>query len=87
MLRKNSADQRVIYHRAHPKRCFWVGALLRLMWFGQLMLPLSFRVTSLELGQSLDCPSASEVTLKNEEEIHHLEVILLSGHPRNTLKW
>ena len=25
-----------------------------------------FRVTSMALGQSYDCPSASEVTLKNE---------------------
>ena len=31
----------------------------------QSILPMSFRVTSLVLGQSYDCPSASEATLKN----------------------
>ena len=36
------------------------------LWRIQMIyLPLSFRVASLALGQSLDCPSASEVTLKN----------------------
>ena len=30
-----------------------------------LILPISFRVTSLALGQSYDCPSASEVILKD----------------------
>ena len=29
------------------------------------ILPLSFRVTSLALGQSYDCPSACEATLKD----------------------
>ena len=31
--------------------------------------PISFRVTSLALGQSYDCPSASEVTLKDAGKI------------------
>ena len=40
------------------------------MYYGLLMdshvhLPIFFRVTSLALGQSHDCPSASEVTLKD----------------------
>ena len=30
-----------------------------------MSLPISFRVASLALGQSYDCPSASEVTLKD----------------------
>ena len=30
-----------------------------------MYLPIFFRVASLALGQSFDCPSASEVTLKN----------------------
>ena len=34
-----------------------------LLWF--LYLPISFRVISLALGQSWDCPNASEVTLKD----------------------
>ena len=37
------------------------------------MMPLliSFRVASLALGQSYDCPSASEVTLKDMSKIRH----------------
>ena len=38
------------------------------MWF-ITYLPISFRVTSLALGQSYDCPSASEVTLKNMDKM------------------
>ena len=33
-------------------------------WFYVIILPIYFRVASLALGQSYDCPSASEVTLK-----------------------
>ena len=33
-------------------------------WCKSLYFMVCFRVTSLALGQSLDCPSASEVTLK-----------------------
>ena len=33
-------------------------------------LPTSFRVASLALGQSYDCPSASEVTLKDVAKIN-----------------
>ena len=42
-----------------------------LFWYGHVIshevsdLIMSFRVTSLALGQSYDCPSASEVTLKD----------------------
>ena len=35
------------------------------------ILPISFRVAALALGQSYDCPSASEVTLKNIDKINH----------------
>ena len=35
-----------------------------------MYLPISFRVTSLALGQSYDCPSASEVTLKDMGKIN-----------------
>ena len=43
-----------------------VGALWCLdgVWYWN-NLPISFRVTSLALGQSYDCPSASEATLKD----------------------
>ena len=36
-----------------------------LCFVNSVFLPISFRVTSLTLGQSSDCPSASGVTLKN----------------------
>ena len=34
-------------------------------WIFLMHLPIYFRVTSLALGQSYDCPSANEVTLKD----------------------
>ena len=33
------------------------------------LLPISFRITSLALGQSYDCPNASEVILKDMGKI------------------
>ena len=48
--------------------CVFVLRLLWLYchswWLNMVILPIFFRVTSLALGQSYDCPSASEVTLK-----------------------
>ena len=35
------------------------------LWIDVTHLPIPFRVTSLTLGQSYDCPSVSEVTLKD----------------------
>ena len=35
----------------------------------QVNLPISFRVTSLALGQSYDCPSACEATLKYMDKL------------------
>ena len=46
-----------IMHTVHALSCFVV------VWYWPIS-PISFRVTSLALGQSYDCPSASEVTLK-----------------------
>ena len=44
---------------------FWLyHKLLRV-----IHLPVSFTVASLALGQSLDCPSASEVTLRDMGKI------------------
>ena len=44
------------------------------VWYG-LIIPIFFRVASLALGQSYDCPSASEATLKSIGKyviwIHH----------------
>ena len=36
-------------------------------------LPVSFRVTSMALGQSYDCPSASEVTLSDMDKINQYQ--------------
>ena len=38
-------------------------------WIQRLPLPISFRVASLALGQSYDCPSAREATLKDMDII------------------
>ena len=35
--------------------------------------PISFRVTSLALGQSYDCPNASEVTLKDMDDMDNCQ--------------
>ena len=40
-------------------------SLITLLWFDAGWFIHIFRVTSLALGQSFDCPSASEATLKN----------------------
>ena len=37
--------------------------------FCHCFVPISFRVTSLALGQSYDCPSACEATLKNMSKL------------------
>ena len=42
---------------------------MELRWICVIFLPMYFRVTSQALGQSYDCPSASEVTLKDMNEI------------------
>ena len=51
-------------HMQHPNNLHTVFALF---CYGLILtdLPILFRVKSLALGQSEDCPSASEVTLKD----------------------
>ena len=44
---------------------WWFETLSRPLWRHYNVLSIFFRVTSLALGQSHDCPSASEATLKN----------------------
>ena len=39
-------------------------------------LPIFFRVTLLALGQSYDCPSSSEATSKNMDQMKHYELII-----------
>ena len=38
------------------------------LWIHVIRLPISFRVASLTLGQSYDCPSVSEVILKDMDK-------------------
>ena len=47
---------------------FCYGLIMRSWWIYNICLPIAFRVTSLALGQSYDCPSASEVTLMDLEK-------------------
>ena len=46
---------------------FCCGHIIIACWIqmNYLYLPISFKITTLALGQSYDCPSASEVTLKD----------------------
>ena len=46
------------------------GSCLIVLLCGKPNSPISHRVASLALGQSYDCPSASEATLKNIREIY-----------------
>ena len=46
------------------------GYIISFHWMYMIYLPISFSVTSLTLGQSYDCPSASEVTLKDVGKIN-----------------
>ena len=54
----------IIMHITSQEICIWF-ILCCLLTFGTGPLPIFFRVTSLALGQSNDCPSASDVTLKS----------------------
>ena len=68
-------------HMVHSLLCFvlfWYQLILPIfffVWLYGLILPIFFRVASLALGQSYDCPSASEATLKDMGKyvtwIHH----------------
>ena len=54
------------------KTCLWFCRALfgfASWWIHVINLPISFRITSLALGLSYDCPSASEVTLKDRNPI------------------
>ena len=76
-LRRNSAHYDVTVmikqYRIYPMKyahcsvmlCFVVVVLSIRCGFIWCPLPIFFRITSLALGQSCDCPSASEITLKD----------------------
>ena len=52
-------------HVYNKKQWICMRCVLRVVWLLQLHLPTPSRVISLALGQSYDCPSASEASLKN----------------------
>ena len=51
----------------YPHFCFALfgGGYMSCLWIHVIYIPISFRVASLALGQSYDCPSASEATQKD----------------------
>ena len=61
-----TSQKESIRHSTSPRIIPMVRILLCVVsiWYWLILL-MSFRVTSLVLGQSYDCPSASEVTLKD----------------------
>ena len=50
-----------------------VGCLFYSQWINVIHFPIFFRVATLVLGQSYDCPSTSVATLKNMGKIHHYQ--------------
>ena len=60
-------------HKIYTQFCCAIlccGFIISSLWCHMIYLPIFFRVTSLALGQSWDCPSASEVTLKDMGKIN-----------------
>ena len=52
----------IFLYRIHPQNYILSRLVVDMRWS---TLPISFRLSSLALGQSYDCPSASEATLKD----------------------
>ena len=73
-----------------PQNMHMVVLCFVLLWFHCLflvdmynILPISFRITSLALGQLYDCPSASEVILKDMGKIDlHINGIIPLNNPK-----
>ena len=64
-------SRHLIYSNTTPQElCRRFAFCLCLVAILCLIIPISFRVTSLALGQSYDCPSASEATLKDMAKYH-----------------
>ena len=80
----------------------WIILQIPVVLYG-LYIVLSFGVTSLVLGQSYDCPSASEVTLKdwgklsgNEPQqnttkrklyTYYYDVVNMRAHYNSIIQW
>ena len=58
-------------HNSKTVLCFvLLWSYHHFLWINVVYLPISSRVTSLALGQSYDCPSATDVTLKDMVEVN-----------------
>ena len=68
--------------------CFLFGLYYQFLWIHVTHLPISFRIASLALGQSCDCPSACEVTLKDigkqVSDVHNGPTQQSMNHVRNS---
>ena len=77
--RRASAEGKKIWRKGNTQYCFDI-------WCWKLLadsvdaLPISFRIASLALGQSCDCPSASEVTMKDMGKTTASKAISTWGH-------
>ena len=69
---KMSQLQTITRHNKAWTVCIIIGTknlvTISEMWIHMIHLPISFRVASLPLGQSYDCPSGSEATLKDMDK-------------------
>ena len=69
---KKKTWQFIVAYTEFPKIRYYFVICCGLLCFGTDLYPISFRVTSQALGQSDDCPSASEATLENMG-INHMD--------------
>ena len=93
--RKQECIHNKILKTVHPIKyaqlyfaLFCCGYFISNHWNHVIKLPISFRVASMALGQSYDCPSASEVTLKDMGKIDQHQNTAMHepcGHSRGVL--
>ena len=62
---------------AHGVCCILLrfGHVVSVLYIPVIYVPISFRVALLALGQSHDCPSDSEVTLKDMGKTDHYQAM------------
>ena len=77
-----------IQYTVHPK--YYMYGLCFVVFCCGKILPIFFKVTSLALGQSYDCPRASEATLKNMSKYAAYECTKnyeITTTKQSTTKW
>ena len=87
-FRKSSTLSRCNSMTVYLKKCANGESWFVVVWYG-LILPISSRVASLALGQSYDCPSAREATLKdmgNWMTWNNYELIIKPPHQNKASK-